>query len=169
MSMFNAKLGLGGLAGALGGSRQSLDPAAEIARLLNQHTHHWMAMEKEIKEVKAKQEGAQAAYAAAMTAREDARTRLVAAEAALAGVQAEAAHCRAELEASQASNGRLLEEVEALKAEVAGVTGEADQARQEFTDQVSQLMAELKQLQSAYPGSFFRAASAVAGAAATAQ
>lgn len=43
MSMFNAK-SLGGLGRGLGGSRQPLDPAAEIARLLNQHTHHWMVM-----------------------------------------------------------------------------------------------------------------------------
>lgn len=62
--------------------------------------------EKEIKELKAKQEGAQQAYAAAVTARESARGRLVAAESALAGVQAEEAHCCADLEASQARTKR---------------------------------------------------------------
>ncbi|KAL4430563.1 hypothetical protein ABPG77_005803 [Micractinium sp. CCAP 211/92] len=144
MSMFNAKFGLGGLGKGLGGSRQPLDPAAEISRLLNQHTHHWMALEKEIKDVKAKQEGAQQAYAAAVTAREGARCRLAEAEASLAGVQAEEAHCSAELEAGQTANARLLEEVEAVKAELQGLTSEADQARHEFTDQVAQLMAELK-------------------------
>lgn len=65
-------------------------------------TQHCLCAEKEIKDVKAKQEGAQQAYAAAVTAREGARGRLVEAEASLAGVQAEEAHSSAEIEAGQA-------------------------------------------------------------------
>ena len=129
----------------LGAAAKPLDPAADIARLLNQHTHHWMSLgeckapggcapagpplpppatalarrrcpaaapnrrrrpptphaEKEIKEVKAKQEGAQAAYAAALEAREAARSALVDAERGLAEAEAAGTHARAELDSSK--------------------------------------------------------------------
>lgn len=52
--------------------------------------------------MKAKQEGAHGAYAAALEAQEAAKAALVAAEASLAGVTAERAHVQADLEASQA-------------------------------------------------------------------
>lgn len=148
----------------LGGGAKPLDPAADIARLLNQQTHHWMSLgecrgrgrrwvvahrraaarrrrprcqrlvllcrcpnrrpttstshsspaEKEIKEVKAKQVGAQAAYAAALEGREAARAALVEAEHGLAQAEAAGGHARAELESSKVGAGSLARLVTAV-------------------------------------------------------
>ncbi|KAL4858193.1 hypothetical protein ACK3TF_001683 [Chlorella vulgaris] len=123
MSLFNAS------SFSLGSGGRQLDPAAEISRLLNQHSHHWQTLEKEIAAVKGKQQAAERAYPAALQAKEEERAAALAADSEAAALEAEAVHCRAELQSSQAACNRLMEEVEALKAELAGITAVADQAR----------------------------------------
>ncbi|PRW33902.1 hypothetical protein C2E21_7381 [Chlorella sorokiniana] len=137
--MFGGSKGFAGL-----GASRPLDPASEIQRLLNQHTAHALALEKDIKEMKGKQEAAARKHAAALEEREKARSAFVAAERAVAQAEADAAHRRAEVESSQVANARLEAEVEELKRECADVTRQADDARAQFNGHVTELMDALQ-------------------------
>jgi hypothetical protein len=141
MSLFNSSRGFAGLGSA---APKPLDPAADIARLLNQHAHHWQTLggwrrrrrrpadavdvarpptlsnkrcplhsallfaptaEKEIKEVKTKQEAAQGAYATAVEGKQAALSQVFTAERELAGTEADCLQRRAELDSSQVRGG----------------------------------------------------------------
>lgn len=65
------------------------------------------AAEKEITAVKSKQQAAERAYAAALQAKEEERAAALAADSEAAALEAEAIHCRAELQSGQVGACRI--------------------------------------------------------------